>query len=325
MKVKQRLIAVFENNRGRVLSGETLAELLGCSRAAVWKAVTALRAEGYRITASTNKGYVLEEGNDVISGAGIEKYLGDTAQKLDIRAFTEVGSTNTVIRELAAEGAAEWTAAIAGMQTAGRGRLGRSFFSPSDTGLYLSILLRPDMPASEAVKLTTAAAVAVAQTVEEVTGKDAQIKWVNDVYLDGRKVCGILTEASFSPETGGLEYAVPGIGVNVYEPEGGFPEEIKDTAGAVFAERREDMRNRIAGGILRRLYAACEDLSSPELLEEYRRRLMWIGEEVKTMGAGQLEGTVIGVDENYALILRSADGSEHSVSSGEISIRRKIK
>ena len=323
MKVRQQLITIFENNRGSFLSGEELASRLGCSRAAVWKAVNALRAQGYRISASTNKGYVLEPENDVISAAAIKRYLGNLADRFDIRAFASVDSTNIVIRDLASKGAPEWTAAIAGMQTAGRGRLGRSFFSPSDTGLYLSILLKPDMPADEAVRITTAAAVAVAQTIEEVSGRETAIKWVNDVYIEGRKVCGILTEASFSPETGGLEYAVVGIGVNAYEPEGVFREAIRDIAVAVLTERQEDMRNRLAGGILKRLYLACQDLSSTITLAEYRRRLMWIGERAVTQGALQLEGEITGVDENYALKLRLDDGTEKAVRSGEISIRRK--
>ena len=134
----------------------------------------------------------------------------------------------------------------AGMQTQGRGRLGRSFFSPSDSGLYMSILLRPDMAAADAVKITTAAAVSVALAVEKVSDQKPDIKWVNDIYINGRKICGILTEASFSMESGGLDCAVLGIGVNTYEPEGGFPEAIRDIAGPIFHERKSDMRNRIA-------------------------------------------------------------------------------
>lgn len=324
MKTKEKLLRLFENDRGRFLSGEELAERLGCSRAAIWKAVTALRNEGYGITAVTNKGYCLDPASDMLSQAGVEKYLGAYKDRIKLDVRKSVGSTNDVLRELAAGGAPEGTVAIAGTQTGGKGRLGRSFFSPKDSGLYLSILLRPDMSALDAVRITTAAAVAVADTAETLSGKRTRIKWVNDVRIDGKKICGILTEASFSLENGGLEYAVVGIGVNACEPEGGFPEEIKDIAGAVFSEHREDLRCRLAGGIITRFMELYEDLGSEDMLSSYRSRLEWKNDRIRVIrGSEEFECTLIDVDDAYALRVRLDDGSEKLISSGEITIRRK--
>lgn len=324
MNTKEKLLSLFENSRGTYISGEEIAERLGCSRAAVWKAVNALRSEGHSISAVTNKGYCLDPASDVLSQAGIEKYLGSLAGKITLDVRKSVDSTNNVLRELAAKNAPEGTVSIAGMQTGGKGRLGRSFFSPQDSGLYMSILLRPEMSALDAVRITTAAAVAVAETVEDISGKKAAIKWVNDVRIGGKKICGILTEASFSLENGGLEYAVVGIGVNAYEPEGGFPEEIRDIAGAVFTEHREDLRCRLAGGIITRFMELYRDLSSEDMLKAYRSRLEWKDEQIRVIrGTEEFECTLIDVDDAYALKVRMGDGSEQLISSGEITIRRK--
>ncbi|MBR1739136.1 MAG: biotin--[Ruminococcus sp.] len=322
MGVKEKLIELFENNRGEYLSGEELAARLGCTRGAVWKAVGALRQEGYRLDALPNKGYMLMDETDVLSEAGVRKYLS-SPEGIELKVFKRVDSTNNIIRDLANSGAAEGAAAIAGEQTAGRGRMGRSFFSPSDTGLYLSILLRPQLTAPEAVRITTAAAVAVAEAAEAVSGERAEIKWVNDVYMRGKKICGILTEAAFSLETGGLDYAVVGIGVNAYEPEGGFPEEIRDIAGPVLKERCPDMRNRLAAEILGRFMGYYRALSQNTFLDGYRSRLMWQGERINVINpSGSYPCTALGVDEECRLRVRLDDGSESLVNSGEISIRK---
>lgn len=322
MTVKDELIRLFERNRGTFLSGADIADKLGCTRGAVWKAVKSLQTEGYNISAVTNRGYCLD-GADVLSAAGIEKYLTpECGAKLTV--YKETDSTNTRLRELAANGAAEGTTVVAGMQTNGRGRLGRSFFSPSDTGLYLSILLRPEMTAADAVRITTAAAVAVAESAEEVSGRQADIKWVNDVYMDSRKICGILTEASFSLESGGLDYAVCGIGINVYEPEGGFPEEIRDIAGAVLTARVEDARNRMAGLVISKFLRYYRELSEDTFLEGYRSRLIWRGEEINLIRGSEITpAKLIDVDERCRLLVERHDGTRDCISSGEISIRRR--
>ena len=322
MSVKEELVKLFEQSRGVYLSGAELAQKLDCTRGAVWKAVKSLQNEGYCISAVTNRGYCLESG-DVLSEAGIRKYLGKNSG-ITLTVYKETDSTNIRLRELASQGAPEGTAVIAGMQTKGRGRLGRSFFSPSDTGLYLSILLRPDMTAADAVRITTAAAVAVAETAEDISGKKADIKWVNDVYIGGKKICGILTEAAFGLENGGLEYAVCGIGINVYEPQGGFPDEIKDIAGALLDKPDDDVRNRLAAGIIMRFMKYYRELSQNTFMQGYRERLIWRGEEINIIrGSEVFPARLIDVDEQCRLITERTDGSREVVSSGEISIRKR--
>lgn len=324
MTVKQKLLELFELNKGSFLSGAEIAHSLSCTRGAVWKAVKSLQKDGYEITAVSGKGYRLETRTDVLSENGVKKYLSPECGGLSVQVHKIINSTNTRLRELAADGAPEGTAVISGEQTNGRGRLGRSFFSPSDTGVYLSLLLRPQMTADSAVKITTAAAVSVAEAIEKLSGKPAQIKWVNDIYMDGRKVCGILTEAAFSLENGGLEYAVLGIGVNAYVPENGFPEDIKDIAGAVFSERRDDMRNKLAAEILSRFMKYYSELADNTYIESYRKRLMWKGEKISVIsGNTSTPATLLDTDNDCRLLVEYENGEKAAVSSGEISIRRK--
>ena len=217
----------MEKSEGEYLSGSMLAKKLGVTRAAVWKNIRQLQAEGYKIEAVTNRGYRLGREQDSVSEAGIRKALGELENVFTLEMYDVLTSTNTVMKERA-DSLPEWTVIISSSQTAGRGRIGRSFYSPSDSGIYLSVLLRPALPASEATRITTAAAVAACRAIESCTAATPSIKWVNDVFVNGKKVCGILTEGSLNMETGGLDWAVMGIGLDVYEPDGGFPEEIRE-------------------------------------------------------------------------------------------------
>ncbi len=323
MTVKQKLLELFELNKGSFLSGAEIAHSLSCTRGAVWKAVKSLQEDGYEITAVSGKGYCLEIRTDVLSENGIKRYLSPKCGVLTVQVHKIINSTNTRLRELAADGAPEGTVVISGEQTKGRGRLGRSFFSPSDTGIYMSLLLRPQMTADSAVKITTAAAVSVAEAIEKLSGKSADIKWVNDIYMDGKKVCGILTEAAFSLENGGLEYAVLGIGVNAYVPENGFPEDIKDIAGAVFSERKDDMRNKLAAEILSRFKKYYSELAYNTYLESYRKRLMWKGEKITVISGGSnTPARLLDVDKDCRLLVEYENGEKAAVSSGEISVRK---
>lgn len=175
----------------------------------------------------------------LLSAQGVEKYLTSACRHLELHVLPVTGSTNTLLREKARDGAKEGCTVIAGAQTSGRGRLGRNFYSPPDTGVYLSILLRPlSLAPSEAVAFTTMAAVAACEAIEKVSGRQAQIKWVNDIFMDGKKVSGILTEASLRPKSGKIDSIVLGIGINVYPPENGFPADLGQIAGSVFQERK---------------------------------------------------------------------------------------
>ena len=324
MSTKDKLLELFENNKGTYFSGEEIAEKLGISRAAVWKAVNGIRSAGYPVEAVTNKGYCLLDEADLLSAAGIEKYLDeDCKKKLTVSVEQVVDSTNTMLVKQAGQGVAEGCVLVAGQQTAGKGRVGRTFFSPKDTGLYISLLLRPSqIPASQAVRITTMAAVAMCEAIKEVTGQTAGIKWVNDVFFDGKKICGILTEGGLSMETGCLDYAVLGVGINVYEPEGGFPEEIKDIAGALLKDRKSDVRNHLAASLLNHFYSYYGNLNDNSYAKKYKDSSLALGKEVNVLnGQIQRKAFVIDIDEECHLLVRYEDGTEEALSNGEISIK----
>ncbi|MGN0135531.1 biotin--[acetyl-CoA-carboxylase] ligase [Anaerotignum sp.] len=323
MGTKEKLLSLFEEQKGTYFSGEEIAEKLSVSRTAVWKAVKNLRSEGYEIDAVPNKGYCLSVHTDILSAQGIQKYLNPTCGALELHVLPEVGSTNTLLREKANAGAAEGCTVIANAQTEGRGRMGRSFYSPTDTGIYMSLLLRPAaFTPVQAMGLTTMAAVAACEAIEEVSGKQAQIKWVNDIYMDGKKVSGILTEAALGLENGSLEYVVLGIGINVYPPKEGFPQEISQIAGAIFPERQNDGKNHLAAAFLNHFMEYYEGKKSADYVEKYRERSMVVGKEIYVRSPdGEKKAMALDVDQACYLLVRYEDGSIERLSSGEISIR----
>lgn len=322
MTIKEKITELFENNKGVYMSGEDIAERLRVTRSAVWKAVKALQDEGYEISAVTNKGYCLSESTDVLSATGIKKYLATELSYLDLKIYKTVHSTNAILQEIAIEGGKHGCVVLSSAQTGGRGRFGRSFYSPSDKGIYMSILLRPDMNADKATLITTAAAVAVCEAIEKVSNLKPQIKWVNDIYIEGRKVCGILTEASFSMESGRIEHAVLGIGVNVYCPQDGFPDEIKNIAGYIFEDRRNDARNRLVAEILNCFMRRYSVLAQNSFMHEYKKRSLVIGRKITVLSANKTESAVaLDIDESCHLLVRYEDGREEYLSSGEISIK----
>lgn len=337
MGTRDEMLKYLEKKRGEYVSGADLARELGVSGTAIWKAARKLKADGYMIEAVTNKGYRLSPDSDILSAEAIHNYLVQgqdlSADMPHIEVFHTIDSTNNVCRSKAVEGEADGYIAAAANQTAGRGRRGRSFFSPDDTGLYLSILLRPSgYTAQQALRFTTMAAVAVCEAIEEVSGSKAEIKWVNDIFMNDHKVCGILTEASFDLESGSLDYAIVGIGINVFEPEGGFPEEIKDIAGAVFgpydrnAMPIPDIRSRLAAALIRRFmfyYHGAMKSSSLSYIEEYKRRCFVIGRNINVIMAGKapVRAKALDIDNECGLLVRYEDGTEEVLSSGEISIR----
>lgn len=318
---KEKLLAWLEENRDAYFSGEDLATALDISRTAVWKAVKTLQAEGYPIDAVTNKGYKLAAYADILSVQGIRKYLRRELQDAPICLLPQTTSTNTVLREKAAD-SPQWSVVLSGLQTAGRGRRGRTFYSPPGTGIYMSVLLRPSAcEATKAVHITTMAAVAVCEAIEEISGEDAKIKWVNDVFVRGKKVCGILTDGAFGLESGVLEYAVLGMGINVYEPEGGFPAELRTVAGAVFRAPESDAKNKLAATVLNKLYALYTAQNKP-YAEAYRKRSLAVGKQISVLReSGPKNALALSIDDDCRLRVRYEDGTEETLQAGEIGIR----
>ena len=323
MGTKEKLLALFEADKGKFFSGEELAARLAVSRTAVWKAVNSLRKEGYEIQAVQNKGYSLSVSTDILSTQGVEKYLNPEHSYIELEILPDIGSTNDYLREKAAQGKGEGYAVVAGAQTRGKGRTGRSFYSPADTGIYLSLLLRPkDCGPAQAVKFTTMAAVAACEAIEKVSHRSPQIKWVNDIYIDGKKVSGILTEASVSLENGSLEYVLLGIGINVYPPEKGFPQELRETAGSVFQERKSDGKNQLTAGFLNRLMEIYTKEETGEYAEEYRKRSMVLGKRIQILTPeGEKGARALEIDKDCRLLVEYEDGNRELLRAGEIRIR----
>ena len=260
---------------------------------------------------------------DILTENRIRLHLRHSTLRLQI--YKSITSTNTVLKKLAENGAAEGTVLLAEEQTAGRGRMNRSFYSPAQTGLYMSLLLRPMMSAQEAASITSCAAVATAQAIEVLTGVKAEIKWVNDVLVNGKKVCGILTESALDSRTGLLQYAIVGIGINVRPPKGDFPAELAEIAGALppFPET-EDLRCRLAAKILDRLMDCYEQLSAEDFYEEYKKRSCILGREIYILQLGRepVTATALDIEPDFSLRVRLTDGTETCLRSGEVSIRR---
>ncbi len=237
--------------------------------------------------------------------------------------FDRIDSTNLEAKRLASGGKDEWTVVMANSQNMGRGRLGRSFFSPEGSGLYMSVILRPKITPADAQLITVAAAVAVSRAIEKVFSRRAGIKWVNDLILDGKKICGILTESALDPKSGMLEYAVLGIGINLFAPKEKMPDELKDIVGFVCdSECTASKKQQLTEEILRIFKQYYDGLTERSYLEEYRDRSVLKNTPVTVIkGDKRRNALAHGIDESFRLEVEYADGTQESLSGGEVSIR----
>ena len=315
-------ILMTELRKGGRVSGEETANRTGFSRTYVWKAVKELRAEGNMIEASPNCGYRLIESADVISPETLRKHLCPELKGIRLEIYDTADSTNNVAMRLAGDGCEEWTLVIAREQTAGRGRNGHTFFSPLDTGLYMSVVLRPAIAVSDAALITAAAAVAVAKALEKICGVKTGIKWVNDVYVGEKKVCGILAEAAIEPGKTCLRHAVLGIGVNLLPPRDGFPDDIKDKAAHVAEKSAKELKSRVIAEIMNGLYEYGGCLSYKSYYNDYKKRCFFLGKEVTFVLRGEEKRAVAAdIGESFELIVKTPDGKRLALNSGEISVK----
>ena len=314
---KRELITLLRS--GSYVSGAELGARLGVTRAAVSKAVAALKREGWQIESVPNRGHRLAAEPDRLTRAGVLAALGDHPWAETVEVLDVVDSTNNLLKTRAASGAPAGCVAAADCQTGGRGRLGRRFDSAPGSGIYLSVLLRPACPPQALMTLTAQAAVAVRRAIRTVTGAEAGIKWVNDLVLGDRKICGILTEMSLEAESGLVSYAVVGVGVNCNRPADSFPPELREIAGSILSQtgKRVD-RNALAAEMIRALSA----LPGLDWREAYRAACVNLGRPVQILAPGQAPraGTALDVGPNAELLVQTETGLE-AVQSGEVSVR----
>lgn len=317
MDIREEILQALTEHRTHGISGQVIADRLGVSRAAVHKAVRALRERGYPIAAKRGGGYCLHQDADLLTARGIGEKL--TSGLFRVEVVRTASSTNALLIERAKSGEREGAVLCAEEQTAGRGRMGRDFFSPRGTGLYLSILLRP-AAARDASLLTALCAVAVCEAAEALCGRQAQIKWVNDIFLDGKKCCGILTQGALCLETGAFEYAVVGIGVNVAIPAGGFPAGM--AASALFETAPPGARETLCAEILNRVEGYYRRFEARDFVAPYQARSLLPGKAVTVFCGGTPRGAkALAVDEDCRLVVEYEDGARERLVAGEVSVR----
>lgn len=322
--MKESILALLTRNGGEYTSGGAISEAMGVSRAAVWKAIEALRAEGVAIEAAPHRGYRLAKAADRLTEGAILPYLADPERPLIC--LDTVDSTNSYTKSLALAGRiADGTAVVSDEQTGGRGRLGRSFQSPKGKGVYVSVLWKPELPPARALNLTAYAAVAVCEGIEAAAGVKPGIKWTNDLVLGGRKLGGILTEMAVEGETGVLQYVVTGIGINVNHDPSDFSDEVRPIAVSLAQTLGHPVeRGRLCACMLNALDAMHADWLAGRggYGERYRENCLTLGRPVRLLRGDRTEDAFAeDIDADFGLIVRHPDGRRETVRSGEVSVR----
>ena len=322
MNTKDKLIATLKKNRGSWISGEQLSREFTISRAAVNKHIRNLRKAGYEIASTTNKGYCLEGGSNLLLENEIKEGLETKSfGRHEIIVLSETDSTNTRAKDLAAQGAPEGTLVLAERQTQGRGRKGRSWLSPTGSGIYSSLILRPRIPPSEAPVITLLTAVVVAETLKSLTPLTPKIKWPNDILINGKKIAGILTEMSM--EIDAVDFIIVGLGLNVNTPADGFTKELQGIATSIFIETQKRWdRTALVREYLKQ-YEIYYDLFKRDgfspIVKRWKALTDIIGREVRVdMVNKTIDGRVTDVDNDGVLILKDNAGEFHRIYSGDV-------
>lgn len=305
------------------ISGQQLCEQFQVSRTAVWKVIDQLKKEGYQIEAVRNKGYRLIDSPDVMSKAEIESLMDTKWAGSNVVYYDEIDSTNNRAKEAGDNKTPHGTLFVADMQVAGKGRRGRVWQSPAGSSIYMTILLYPEISPLKAPQLTLVMAIAVAEGIKEVTGLDTKIKWPNDIVVNGRKICGILTE--MSTEIDYINHVVIGAGINVNQDD--FPEDIRKTASSLKMELGKQVkRSELIAAIMKsfekdyEIFVKTEDLSG--LQELYNSMLVNLDRDVKVLEPGnEYEAHALGINKTGELIVRTAEGEEKEIYAGEVSVR----
>lgn len=312
----------FLKEKKAYCSGEEISQKLGVTRAAVWKAIKKLQADGYEIQSSTKKGYYLLQAPNIITPSEIKENLETKLLGQHVYYEEEMDSTNNVAKKLAREDAVEGTLVVTDKQTSGKGRLGRVWESPAGTGIWMSLILRPNILPQFASQLTLVAGLNMCEAIEEVTGLKAMVKWPNDVVIEGKKICGILTEMSAEME--GINYIVVGIGVNVNMK--AFPESLPYASSLALQGGKEYSRKQIIKVFLEKFekdyneYKQKTDLES--IKQRYEEHCITLHKKVKLIKKSEeVVAEAIGINKEGALHVKYEDGTIEDVLSGEISVR----
>ena len=317
MKTKDKVIQILEENRDQYISGQRLAEELEVSRSGIWKIIKGLKDEGYAIESKTNLGYKLLEKNDILSLAGIRSYLAQDDRELEIVVLETVDSTNNYAKQYAL-GKKGQMLIVANEQTAGRGRRGRSFSSP-ENGLYLSLVLRPEISLEEVYLSTIMTVVALHRVLSRLTEEEIGIKWVNDLYIGERKISGILTELVSDLESKKLEFLVAGIGLNLNVSLADYPEDLKSKVGILKLDKVN--RNQLIAMIAQEVIEIFQDFDKEGILEEYKKSQLLFGKMVEFEQGGQMKiAKAVDISPEGELVVL-ADGKEIHLNSGEVSVR----
>ncbi len=321
MTPSQHLLHLLAQNRGTYQSGEDLARALGVSRAAVWKGIETLRDQGHTIEGVQNRGYRLLSLSTLLEKQRLETMLSDH----EIHLFDSLDSTNRYAKSLAAEKPQTKALVVATHQSGGRGRLGRTFHSPRG-GLYLSVLLPLTFSVQEAPLVTSIASVAVARSIDQVCSLSCSIKWVNDLFLGGRKVCGILTEGVLGVESGRVSALVVGIGINLSTPRHAFPVELQELVTSLYENEEaipsEFDAHQLVVAIVRELERMIAQLPDRSFLAEYRARSLGLGKRVTVpQGKEHYHALASFIDDDAHLVVEDEAGGTHVLSSAEISVR----
>ena len=333
MSTKLSLLEVLSQNIGQYVSGQELADVLGISRNSVWKAAAKLKQQGYNIESMAGTGYRLISASDILSADYLRQNI---AHPCHIKVLEKVDSTNNAAKLI--NDCSVPQIILANEQTGGRGRLGRSFFSPAGTGLYMTLAFKPEFGLDRAMLTTAAAAVVVCRAIEKVSGLRPKIKWVNDIYLGEKKLCGILTEAESNFETGTIEKIIVGIGINCFRAS--VPEELADTVTFMENPPREFSRNQLAVAIANEFFETIEHFHKQPLLREYKSRSFILGQQIKifnpaiarSMGLSPekekegIKARAVDIDENGGLVVEFLEGRRsremENLTTGEITIRK---
>ncbi len=324
MTLRQSVLQALKENNGEWISGEGLSTSLNVSRTMVWKQIKQLQTEGYIVESSSRKGYRLLACPDILTAE--EVCPGLTTEVLgrrDYFYYASVDSTNKQARILASEGYPEGTIVVADMQTEGRGRRGRNWYSPAGQGMYMSLILRPQMPLKEISRISLMIAVALAETLQEELDLPARIKWPNDILINNKKIAGILSEVITDMDR--IEYIVVGIGLNINNPENNFPDDFRTDPTSVLAEKKQPvLRVKLMQRLLARLehhYFMLQRGNFAETLATGKRLSMVIGQKVSLeTSQGLVTGLAVDIDDDGFLLVDDGAGGLHTVISGEIDI-----